>query len=444
MKASSLRRRVLVSMVVVIVVTVGCLSLYLHGTRDILRRGLMHIQAKEIAAAFIASGNIDHLPREYAGGEVSYTLYGADREVLWVSSGRTRPLRYRDDTLESLRWRFWHRLDVGRFINVALPLEDGRTLMISRRDQNERAAIEALLDARLKQSLVLAIPLALTLAALVWFLMAWALAPVRRAAQAAEAIAPGQIRQIPEAPLPEEIRPLVRALNRVAVRLGESLEAEREILANGAHELRTPLTVLDLRLQKFEQDGQVDWPEVREDLQRLRRVVEQLLQLARSEDAAATEAAGTCLLAALVREAVAGVYPLFEAEGRAVRAELGNDEPRVCGTADAVLEAVTNGLENALAHGRGTVCIRLSVVGAHVLLDIQDEGEGVPLERQSEYFRRFHKGRQDSPGAGLGLAIVQRIMLNLGGTVEFVSCTPGILRYRFPLAAGHGPESAAV
>lgn len=431
MSAISLRRRVLLSMMVVITVWAVCLSLYLYGTRDVLRRGLMHGQAKEIAAGFLASGDTALLPAEYGGGAVSYTLYGPDGTLLWMSPDRSRPLRLRSDSLEDLAKSFWYGRAVGRFINVPVRLDDGHILMVSRNDQQERVAIETLLDARLKHSLMLLVPLALVFCALMWALMAWTLAPVRRATQLAGEIGPGRARPIPEDSLPSEIRPLAAALNRAVVRLGDTIETERQILANGAHELRTPLTVVDLRLQKFEQEGYTDWPVLRNDLQRLRRVIEQLLRLAHQDHATLSDSGGQCRLAAVVRDVIADLYPLFESAGRAIHAELGSAEPVVEGEDSAVREAVMNVIENACAHGAGEVHVRLTVDDGNVLLDIEDQGEGVSMTGQSEYFERFHKGRQGSPGAGLDLAIVRRIMSNLGGSVRFISASPCVVRLRF-------------
>lgn len=445
MSTISLRRRVLLSMIAVIVLCMACMSLYLHGTRDVLRRGLMLIQAKEIAADFIATGDLARLPRMHAGGEVSYTLYSATGEALWISPDLARPLRLRADSLEALSRRFWHRIDVGRVINVPVPLDDGRTLMVARHDRQERAAIEALLDTRLKHSLALLVPLAVLLCGLIWALMAWTLAPVRKATLLAEKIAPGRATPIPEASLPGEIRPLARALNHAVVRLDETLDAERQILADGAHELRTPLAVLTLRLQKFEQDGHIDWPVLNDDLQRLRRVTEQLLLLARQDHAALAQGADTCRLAAVAREVIAELYPLFEAQGRTLLADLGRAEPVVHGTAGSVREALANLVENALVHGAGTVRVSLAMEAhddgaSHARLDVEDLGPGIPVAQQHEYFRRFRKSRQDSPGAGLGLAIVRRIMDNLGGTVDFVSQSPCVVRLRF-VARPPGPPA---
>ena len=430
MRAFSLRRRLLLSMCVIIVVCVAGMTLYLHGTRDVVRRGLVFIQAQEVAADFIASGDTARLPAFYAGGEMSYTLYSAERDVLWVSSDRSRPLRLREDSLEALAQRFWYRNDIGYVINVPVRLDDGRILMVARRDRNERAAIESLLDARLRHSLVLLAPLLLLFGALIWALLAWTLAPVRRAARLAEKIGPEHAEPIPEDTLPGEIRPLVRALNQAVGRLGHALEAERQILADGAHELRTPVTVVDLRLQKFEQDGRVDWPVLRKDLQHLRRVTEQLLLLSRQDHAAHSSSHQSCRLAAVVREVLADLYPLFERSGRTLVLEASGCEPAVCGQQGLLREVVINALENALAHGAGTVTVRLGPApdGQSVWLEVEDEGAGVPLARQHEYFVRFRKGRSDSAGAGLGLAIVRRIVGNLGGDVRFVSSTPCVLR----------------
>lgn len=433
--ATSLRWRVLFSMVVVVAVCATCMSLYLHGTRDVLRRGLAFLEARDAVAAFVESRDTAQLPAVHAGGDMSYTLYSADGAVLWMSADRSRALRLRQDSLEDLAERFWFGRDIGRIINVPVPLDDGGVLMVARRDVNEREAIQTLLDARLRHSLLVLMPLMLLFGILLWALMAWTLAPVRRAARLAEGIGPDRTERIPEASLPEEIRPLGRALNRAVARLSEALQAERQILADGAHELRTPLTVVDLRLQKFEQEGRVDWRVVRQDLQQLRRVTEQLLMLARQDHTPEANKSDACQLSVLIREVIAHLYPMFESRGRDVSIDEETVAPLVQGTPGLVREVIVNVLENALVHGAGTVSVRIGCDAkaglAHV--EVEDQGQGVPLACQHEYFRRFHKGSAESPGSGLGLAIVEQIMRQVGGTASFVSSSPCVLRLSFVL-----------
>src|SRR5690606_18525892 len=113
----------------------------------------------------------------------------------------------------------------------------------------------------------------------------------------------------------------------------------------------------------------------------------------------------------------AALLPLFEAQGRSIEVDIA--EGLECrGNPDQLREALVNLLENALVHGAGEVRLTLRAQGDEVILDIADQGDGVPSELQEAMFQRFRKGRQGSEGTegtGLGLAIVRRIVENAGG-----------------------------
>jgi signal transduction histidine kinase len=129
------------------------------------------------------------------------------------------------------------------------------------------------------------------------------------------------------------------------------------------------------------------------------------------------------------------MLPLFEAHGRTIDVRL-EEGPLIQGNADLLREAIRNVLENALYHGAGTVKM-LPAGSGHgtFLLDITDEGNGVPLGLQDEMFQRFRKGQESSAGSGLGLAIVRATLRNAGGDVRFVSTRPCILRMWFQIAS---------
>ncbi|MDE1932171.1 MAG: HAMP domain-containing histidine kinase, partial [Alphaproteobacteria bacterium] len=209
-------------------------------------------------------------------------------------------------------------------------------------------------------------------------------------------------------------------------RLAEAYAAERRITADAAHALRTPLAVLSLRLQRARHRGTIDWPAIENELAQITAMVSQLLDLARKEaqprrdDIAAMPVVN---VSRLVREAAAGVVLLMEHQGRALEI----DAPEVVvvhGQADDLRDLVRNLLENALWHGRGTVRIgvrRNDLNRGRVMLDVIDEGDGVPLGMEEEAFARFHKIHANSPGSGLGLAIVRHVARSHGGDARFVS-----------------------
>ena len=284
------------------------------------------------------------------------------------------------------------------------------------------------------------VPLAMASFALVWLIGWWSLRPLARASRQAAAIGPATPSgRVSTGALPREIRPLVDAVNgalerldhayaaqrRLSERLDHAYAAQRRLTADAAHELRTPLTVLSLRLQRAKIDAEVDWPAVERDLAQMKRLVGQLMDLARTEDPARLEdpaGLGPVNLARLVREAAAMVLPLAEEKGRLLEVEAAA-VVSLSGRSDDLRDAVRNLLENALVHGQGAV--RVSVrqepgdgTDRRVVVEVADEGQGIAEELRNAVFDRFRKAVPTSPGAGLGLAIVRQIVGTHGGEVR--------------------------
>ncbi|HSX71787.1 MAG TPA: histidine kinase dimerization/phospho-acceptor domain-containing protein, partial [Pseudomonas sp.] len=296
----SLRGRMLIALLLVFSLGFGNLAVHLYGTRDELRRAVLTLQAHAVSEGVSGLADVARLPLEYGGVELAYTLYSADGKVLWFSDNLDKPGRLRTDMLErESHWWRWSPIG-GRVINVPVRLADGSVLMVRRDDAREREMIDDLLLDRLRQSLVVMLPLGVISVLLILWLLHWTLRPVRHAARLAREIGPSApTRRIPLTDLPSEFHPLAEAANSALDRLAGAYAAERRFVADAAHELRTPLTVLDLRLQDARDSRQPDWPALDQEMQQMRRLVAQLLELAR-QDGASTEssaASGTVRLA---------------------------------------------------------------------------------------------------------------------------------------------------
>jgi two-component system, OmpR family, sensor histidine kinase TctE len=203
--------------------------------------------------------------------------------------------------------------------------------------------------------------------------------------------------------------------------------------------------VLSLRLQQMEISGTEDWPAIRRDLAELDRLVSQLLDLARKEavsrhtanlvpiDLAPVDLAPVDL-GRQVREAAAAVLPIVERAGRTIEVEAPHEAVPVRGRAEDLRDMVRNLLDNALSHGSGRITVKLCQDGDTALLEIGDEGSGIPEHLREAVFERFRKGRTGSTGAGLGLAIVRHVARAHGGDVT-VAGNPGTSRIeiRLPL-----------
>lgn len=429
----SLRSRTLIALLLVFVMGLGISAIQLYGTRDELRRAVLLIQAGIVSQGFSATQDVETLPRYYAGDQMSYTLYATDGSLLDYSEHMPRPSRLRTQLLQTQpQWWRWSPY-AGRTVNAPVQLADGSILMVSRTDTAEREMLDRMLLNRVRQSLILLLPLVLGAGLLIMVLLNWTLRPVGQAARLAASIGPDNpARRIPLQGLPTEFYPLASAANSALDRLGGAYEAERRFIADAAHELRTPLTVLDLRLQDSRRSGLLDWPVLEKEMRQLRRLVGQLLELARQEGA---QVCGGPLqrtnVSRMSREVTAAMLPLFEEQGRAIIAKIADDQYCLCHAHD-LREALINLLDNALVHGLGNVCVELRGESSGFVIDVSDQGPGVPEQQQGLMFQRFYKGCQGSEGTGLGLAIVRRIVENAGGRVIFAPGQPSTIRITLP------------
>lgn len=244
-----------------------------------------------------------------------------------------------------------------------------------------------------------------------------ALRPLERAAMAVDAAAQTAPRgvRIDHAAFPSEARPFAEAVNRLLSRLDSAAEAQEAFAADAAHELKTPLAILALELERL-QDPVA--PRLRDDLAALSRLVDQILLLARLD---AQTAAHTPMEPVDPRKVgadlVAALAPLAVKSGRSLAFEDARPTP-ITGRHEAIASALRNLIENALrvTPEGGTVTV---AAGPGPRLSVRDEGPGLSAERLAELSRRGKRSDHASAqGAGLGLAIVGRIVSAFGGAVR--------------------------
>lgn len=268
------------------------------------------------------------------------------------------------------------------------------------------------------------------LGAAVWGVVGRGLAPLARVTRALDARRPEALDPLPDARLPLEVRPLVRALNGLLARLSSALDTQRAFVADAAHELRTPLAAVQIQSQLVARAQDADArKEALADLQagvtRATRLAEQLLALARAEpDANAVKEAVD--LRALLADCVAAHAPIAERRGIDLGFE-GAQAATVSGDADSLRVMFGNLLDNAVkytpAGGRIDVTLAARADGGGACVRIADSGPGIPADERDRVFDRFYRdasarARTDVSGSGLGLAIVKRVAKQHGAVVE--------------------------
>jgi len=357
-----------------------------------------------------------------ADGTVVAATPSASR-VLPLAGGRSLQHGVRTDEHGSyagvpLRMRIVPVTSAGRtsYVVVAAPLTD------------VRGALRAL-----RLVLLLVVPLLLVgVIAVVWWVTGLALRPVERlrAAAAEQAADPGAT---PRAPLPvsasgDEVARLAVTLNGLLEDLRRLVARQQEFVADAAHELRSPLASIQVQLDvAAAHPEQVDLPlllaDLDSDVRRLAALVDDLLVLARAQEPTAVRA-------------VVDLHELAGAEGEAAC---------VLGDPAALRRLVENLVTNARRHA-STVRVTTSVADGVAVLDVDDDGPGIPgadRERVFERWVRLDAARdRQAGGTGLGLALVRAIARSHGGDAAVLSSPLGGARLQVRLPAARSGQEA--
>ncbi|MEV7012993.1 HAMP domain-containing sensor histidine kinase [Streptosporangium sp. NPDC051022] len=324
----------------------------------------------------------------------------------------------------------------GSFTVVKMPvLTSGGALVVQ-----ARASLEPTRDAlRSLQDLLLpGIPaLLLLVAALTWLAVGRALAPVSAIrAEMADITASDLHRRVPVPRSRDEIARLAETMNRTLDRLELAVDRHKRFVADAAHELRSPLAVLRTRLELAPPEPLA--AEALTDVDRIQKLTADLLLLARL-DAGEPVCHEEVDLGQVAAEEAARSRPRSEIK---VVLDVAVDAV-VRGSAEQLRRLVANLVDNAVRHADSTVTVRLALDegpggGTAAVLDVRDDGPGIPAEHHAAVFDRFTRldeaRDRDAGGSGLGLAIARDIAVRHGGTLDLVTETPGAwFRARFPV-----------
>jgi two-component system OmpR family sensor kinase len=273
---------------------------------------------------------------------------------------------------------------------------------------------------------------------------------IRRLERAADRIASGRFDEPVHDSGGGELRRLADAFERMRVRLAQLDDARREFVANASHELRTPLFSLGGFLELFD-DEELDEPtrreflaSMREQVVRLTKLASDLLDLTRLDAGRLTVEREPVDLAALAEELADEFRPV--AQGTQHSLEVAVSEPVVADADELrVLQIGRILVENALLHTPpGTsVRVRASLRDGQAVLEVEDEGAGIPADQRDQLFERFYRldGTRAS-GSGLGLAIAKELAELMNGTIE-VDSRPGrtVFTLALPPANTGAPEA---
>jgi signal transduction histidine kinase len=245
--------------------------------------------------------------------------------------------------------------------------------------------------------------------------------PLEQVAGAATRIAGGELGiRLPPTEDPDLLA-IVASFNSMVDALATRIERDARFVGDVSHELRSPLTslvtsveVLGARREELSDRGQQALVLIEAELERFRRMLDDLLELARVDGTSAEETGEPVSLSTLVREVLArrGCPPGL------LRTDAESDTT-VRGDKSRLERAVTNLLDNADRHAGGAVGVRVERQDDSVLVLVDDAGPGVPPAERERVFERFARGprtaRRSMPGAGLGLAIVEETAAAHGG-----------------------------
>ncbi|GAA2614234.1 ATP-binding protein [Dactylosporangium fulvum] len=267
--------------------------------------------------------------------------------------------------------------------------------------------------------------LVVVLVAIAWRVVGAALSPVDRLRSGAERITGAATdERLPVPPSSDEIQRLAVTLNHMLDRLAQSRARQRSFIADAAHELRSPLASMRIQVEVAQKLG--DWATAGDDLlvdlDRLQRLVDDLLLLARADASDGRVGAREPVELPTLLSNIARKYDTVTVEpGESLWVEADPDE---------LHRIVLNLVDNGVRHARSKVVLSAVAEGDHVLVTVTDDGAGIPAalrERVFDRFARLDDGRaRDAGGTGLGLAIVRELVRRHNGTVKLAEGRPGI------------------
>ncbi len=384
------------------------------------------VKLPEMAVEFLRADDIDRASYQVLGPRGELVSGDAELPVPEDIRFPAGEVRFRDETV---------RGDALRVAYMWLPLpgqDDSRGSLVQLAQTLEKRSVlanEIIKGVILPQFVIL--PLAVVL---VWLALVRGIRPLNELQGRIRRRDSSDLSPIEEHDVPDEVSPLVRAINDLLARLDQSMSAQKHFLADAAHQLKTPLAGLRMQAELAAREvdaGVVDANSFKRSLeqislssQRAAHMVNQLLSMARAEDREQALRKTEFDLAEVVMEAVRDFVP----KAMDKRIDLGYEGPDAPGSVmlrgqpvlmrEMVRNLVDNALQYTPPHGTVTARVMSDPFGQVVVLQVEDTGPGIPEAERDLVFQPFYRALGTNvDGSGLGLAIVREVAQQHGAEV---------------------------
>ncbi|HEY6517242.1 MAG TPA: HAMP domain-containing sensor histidine kinase [Steroidobacteraceae bacterium] len=360
-------------------------------------------------------------------GDYVVQHHGTDIVQFWSPDGKLQGTSLPVAGLELQPGEGFHTLRVGAhrwrvFTMDSVPL---RVQIVESGDIRQRVVWDMTWDSA--KPIVWLAPVSI---AMLWLVVYAVLRPMTQLVRALSAQDERNLAELNPRRAPRELLPLIHSMNGLLRRMRTAFESQRRFVADAAHELRTPVTAIKLQIEnlrgKVAQSAAEELQELEAGVERMHRLVQQLLQLARQEGTPEAGSAESLDIGVVARDSVRSLVALAETR----RIDLGmGDVQRVTARLDPnqLRMVLDNLLDNAIRYtppgGRVDVSVR-EAEGVAVI-DVSDTGPGIPADDLEKVFSRFYRVRATAiEGSGLGLAIARAAAQRCRGTIEICNHSP--------------------
>ncbi len=427
---NSIRRNLLLSLLIAVLVIAAIMVSFayfsttneLHGLfTDNLRRMALVIKGQAFTPVIAPTDPADMDTGEL---EESYVIQIWDGKGVLLRSSRpdlALPLQ-KHEGLSRIEqngqvWEVYHlKADNSGYVQIAQPQEIVATMI-------GESAARALA------------PFALCFVVLIvggWIVVGRSMSPLNQLSETIGSWEADRMQMLKIADAPVEIQPIVGALNTMLIKLDKAMDMQRQFTADSAHELRTPLTAIKLQLDNLVRaDNEMERGKaiqrLSEGIDRCIHLASQLLVASRAMAVKTAPDFQSLRLNELVRSSMATFVVLASNKNIDISFE-STSECHVLGDEDGLRVLINNLLDNAIRYTpeEGTVVVRVFLETNKAVLEVSDNGAGIPKNEQEKIFQRFYRiPVTTSVGSGLGLSIVKTVAENHGATLSVMNGLSG-------------------